>query len=191
MENHKSVNSEMPEPIQPQPSGAGLISGFIGTAKAVILSPRVFFPAMPIEGGLLGPYVFFLLCTFLYLVVSVVLNVGSARSLDPRFFLMILVALAMPFLSALLLYTFLAKLWRTGASYEATFRVVCYASAVNLVSWIPILGIFFQFYEIYLSTLGLSIVHRTTMGRALLAVVATALTLFLAVFMSVQSFFIP
>ena len=67
--------------------------------------------------------------------------------------------------------------------------MICYSSAVNLFAWIPIVGILLQFYEIYLSALGLSVVHRTTVARALLAVIAAALTIFLAVLLSVQAVF--
>jgi hypothetical protein len=72
---------------------------------------------------------------------------------------------------------------RTSGSFEATFRVVCYASAVNLFAWIPAVFIIllFQFYEIYLSALGLSIVHRTSLGQAVMVVVGTLLTVSLVV----------
>ena len=100
--------------------------------------------------------------------------------------LLIVLALGMPFVSAAILYFFLKSMRGTGGSYEATFRVVCYSSAVNLFAWIPIVGILFQLYEIYLSALGLSVVHRTTVGRALLAVIAAALTIFLVAFLAVR-----
>ena len=185
MEDHIQDTSNA-ESTQPGPSGAGLVRGFLGTAKAVLLSPRVFFPQMPVEGGLTGPYVFFLLCTSLFLVVSLALNLGAGKGFDPKILLIILVALVMPFVSAALLNLFLTKLLGATGSYEASFRVVCYASAVNLVTWIPIIGILGQIYEIYLSALGLSIVYRTGMGRALLAVVCTAFTIFLAVTLVAQ-----
>ena len=35
------------DPVQPKSSSAALISGFLGTAKAVLLNPRAFFASMP------------------------------------------------------------------------------------------------------------------------------------------------
>jgi hypothetical protein len=191
MENNTSFDFDMPEPLEPRPSGAGLVSGFLGTAKTVLLRPRVFFEAMPVEGGLLGPYFFFVLCTLLFLLVTIVLNVRAGATLDPQFFLAILLAFAMPFVSAALLHFFLNKLLQTKGTFEATFRVVCYASAVYLLAWIPILGFLLQFYEIYLSILGLSVVHRTTMGKALLAVIGVALVILFAVFLGMQAVITP
>ena len=80
---------------------------------------------------------------------------------------------------------------RTGGSYEATFRVICYASAVNLFAWIPIVLIILllQFYEIYLSALGLSVVHRTGFGQALLVVIGALLTVSLIITFVARLFF--
>jgi hypothetical protein len=188
MEEQPLIDSTVPEPLGPQPSGIGLVRGFLGTAKTVLLNPRTFFQAMPVDGGLLGPYFFFLLCTVLFFLVSLAMVWAAQGSLDMRLFPGLLLALGMPFVTATLLHVFLAKLFGTGGSYEASFRVVCYASAVNLVAWIPIVGLISPFYEIYLSTLGLSLVHRTTMGRALSSVICTALTILLVVIMAGQTF---
>jgi hypothetical protein len=179
MEDGKPFNSGMPEPVQPEPSGAGLFRGFLGTAKAVLLSPRRFFPSMPLAGGLLGPYVFFLFCTGFSFLVSLGLTVAVSGTVSPWVLLVMFAALWMPFVSAAILHLLFTKILRTGGTYEATFRVVCYASAVNLFAWIPVLPLIllFQFYEIYLSALGLSFVHRTRFGQALLVVIGTLLTI--------------
>lgn len=191
MEDGASYNSGMPEPVQPEPSGAGLIKGFLGTAKAVLLSPRRFFPSMPLEGGLLGPYVFFLFCTGFSFLVSLGLTVAMSGSISPWILLVMFAALWMPFFSAAILNLLFTKLLRTGGTYEATFRVVCYASAVNLFAWIPVLPLIllFQFYEIYLSALGLSFVHRTGLGQALLVVIGTLLTVSVTIMFMARVFF--
>lgn len=183
MEDHGSFNSGAPEPVQPEPSGAGLIIGFLGTAKAVLLSPRRFFPSMPVEGGLLGPYVFFLFCTMFAFLVSIGLTVAASGTFSPWIILVMLAALTMPFVSAAILNLLFTKLLRTSGTFEATFRVVCYASAVNLFAWIPaaVVILLSQFYEIFLSALGLSVVHRTSIGQALLVVVGTLLTVSFAI----------
>ena len=191
MEDGASYNSGMPEPVQPGPSGFGLLRGFLGTAKAVLLGPRKFFPSMPVEGGLLGPYIFFLFCTGFSFLVSLGLTVAMSGSVSPWILLVIFAALCMPFFSAAILNFLFTKLLRTGGTYEATFRVVCYASAVNLFAWIPdiLVILLFQFYEIYLSALGLSVVHRTSLGQSLLVVIGTLLTVSVAIMSVARIFF--
>jgi len=191
MEDGASFNSDMPEPVQPGPSGFGLLRGFLGTARAVLLSPRKFFPSMPVEGGLLGPYIFFLLCTTFSFLVSLVLTLVTGGEFSPWTILVMLAALCMPFFSAAILNLLFTKLLRTGGTYEVTFRVVCYASAVNLFAWIPdiLVILLFQFYEIYLSALGLSVVHRTSLGQSLLVVIGTLLTVSVAIMSVARIFF--
>jgi hypothetical protein len=191
MDDNASFNSGFPEPLQPEPSGAGLIKGFLGTARAVLFSPRMFFPGMPVEGGLLGPYVFFLLCTMFSFLVSVALTLAKSKSLSPWTFLVMIAALWMPFVSAAILDLLFTRLLGKSGSYQATFRVVCYASAVNLFAWIPDLFVIlaFQFYEIYLSALGLSVVHRTSFGQALLVVIGMLLTVSVTITMVAKALF--
>jgi len=69
--------------------------------------------------------------------------------------------------------------------------VVCYASAVNLFAWFPVFFVIllFQFYEIYLSALGLSIVHRVSVGQALLVVIGGLLAISVIVTLAARLFF--
>lgn len=191
MENHVSLDTDLPEPVQPEPSGGGLLIGFLTTAKAVLLRPRRFFPSMPVEGGLLGPYVFFLFCTIFSFVVSICLTLATSGNISPWILLVMFAAIWMPFVSAGVLNFLLTKLLRTGGTYEATFRVVCYASAVNLFAWIPVFFVIllFQCYEIYLSALGLSIVHRTSVAQALLVVIGALLTISVIITLAARVFF--
>jgi hypothetical protein len=61
----------------------------------------------------------------------------------------------------------------TGAGaggYGATFRVVCYASAPQLLGFHWCLFILASFYQVALLILGLAAVHKTTTGKAAAAV---------------------
>ena len=58
-----------------------------------------------------------------------------------------------------------------NSGFRATFRVLAYAAVVNLVSWIPILGLLVGLYGLYLQIVGLREVHETTTGRAVLVLV--------------------
>jgi hypothetical protein len=51
--------------------------------------------------------------------------------------------------------------------FEATLRVVAYISAVDLLSWIPVVGLLASLYGLYLAFVGIREMHGTTTGRAL------------------------
>ena len=191
MENDGSFDPGLPDPVQPEPSARGLLKGFLETAKAILLSPRKFFPRMPVEGGLVGPYVFFLFCSTFSFVISICLTLAMAGGISLWVLLVMFGAIWMPFVSAAVLNFLFTKLLRSSGTYEATFRVICYASAVNLFAWIPafLVILLFQCYEIYLSALGLSIVHKTSIGQAMLVVIGALLTISVIISLLAQVFF--
>jgi hypothetical protein len=64
-------------------------------------------------------------------------------------------------------HLFVLLLVRPGnAGFEATFRVVCYVAAIQLISWIPIVNIVAAIYGVVLSVFGIREVHATSTGRA-------------------------
>jgi hypothetical protein len=74
----------------------------------------------------------------------------------------------------------------SNAGFEATFRVVAYASVTQLVSWlavIPILGVLISLivglYGLFLGVVGIREVHSTTTGTAALVVLIPAIVVFL------------
>ena len=179
MSDQGSSDPRNSQPIRPGRTGAHLFGGFLETAKGVLSRPKIFFPTMAVEGGFAAPHLFFLLCTAVFVLASIAMNLVGSEELDPRLLILVFLAPLLPFVDAALLYLIAARLMGGGGSYQATFRVVCYASAVNLFTWVPLVGLLAQFYEIYLAALGLSVVHRIGIGRAFVAVGCTA-TAFLA-----------
>ncbi|MDQ4063773.1 MAG: YIP1 family protein [Actinomycetota bacterium] len=66
-----------------------------------------------------------------------------------------------------------------NAGFEATFRVVCYVAAIQLVSWIPIVNLVAGIYAIVLSIFGIREAHGTTMGKAVaIVLIPVAVILF-------------
>ncbi|MEI6128371.1 MAG: YIP1 family protein, partial [Pseudomonadota bacterium] len=53
-----------------------------------------------------------------------------------------------------------SKIFGSKALYDATFRIIAYAGATNLVSWIPVLGQIASFYGLYLMFIGLQEIHQ-------------------------------
>ena len=56
------------------------------------------------------------------------------------------------------------------AGFEGTFRVVAYSYFTQLVAVVPFIGIFAVVWQVILTVLGLSRIHRTSQGKALAAV---------------------
>jgi hypothetical protein len=66
-----------------------------------------------------------------------------------------------------------------NAGFRATYRVMAYSSAPNLIAWVPAVGLVVgTVWSVVLATHGLRVMHHTTRRRALLVVV---LSLFLGV----------
>jgi hypothetical protein len=92
---------------------------------------------------------------------------------------MIVVILAVPVLAPLLVLLGLyisAAIYQivvwifvrlTDTGFEATLRVISYTSAVELLNWIPVVGLLASFYGLYLAFVGIREMHETTTGRAL------------------------
>ncbi len=69
---------------------------------------------------------------------------------------------------------------RRNGGLEATFRVLSYALAVQIVSWLPLVNLLAGVYALYLCAFGFREVHSTTYGRAT-AIVALPILLFILV----------
>ena len=145
-----------------------LFSSFYQTSKAIILSPKVFFQEMRRDGGFLNPFLYMLYC-----IVFHVLVFGLLQK-DPMFMLRTLIlGLIFPMITAAILFLIITKLFKASGSYETVFRVNAYASVVNLLSWLPLIGLLFEFYRIYLIVVGLSFAFSIKMTRAFLAILMT------------------
>ncbi len=92
------------------------------------------------------------------------------------------------FIGAAITHLLVALLVRPqNAGFEATFRVGAYIQALQLISWIPIIGwLVALVWAIVLYILGLREVHSTTTGRAaLIALIPIAVILILVLLLGV------
>ena len=145
-----------------------LFSSFYQTSKAILLSGRRFFQGMRRDGGFLNPFLFLLYC-----IVFHVLVFGLLQK-NPLFMLRTLVlGLMFPLITSGILFFFITGVFKAPGSYETVFRVNAYASAVNLVTWLPLIGWLFEFYRVYLIVIGLSYAFSIKMTRAFLAILLT------------------
>ena len=176
-----------------------LIPSFVQTVREVLFNPVNFFRSIRREGDFLNPLIFAIICALITGVIGGILRLiftlvrgggfgGALGSLIANIiFIPIGTAIGL-FIGAAIYHLIVLLIVRPShAGYEATFRAVAYASAVQAVAWlgfIPILGILVLIavgiYNVVLSVIGIREMHATTTGRAL-AVVLIPVIIFLII----------
>jgi hypothetical protein len=91
------------------------------------------------------------------------------------------------FIGAAIFYIIYKVLGGSG-SYEGTVRFLSYASAVMVVSWIPLIGLVFGFYQLYLYIVGGMIVHNVSMAKSAIAVLLPTFLVILLVMVAAVFF---
>ena len=167
-------------------------TSLLWTTRVVLFSPQRFFDELPPDGPLGAPVLYFLICSAITAVISVVASltflavpVGIAvatSSLDAGLLIRVLTIFVLAslvvlpalfiagfFASVLVLHAFVRLIaGRDQRGLPATLRVSCYAvGAPVAVAWIPLAGILAVFYCFYLHTVGLKRVHRISTARSL------------------------
>jgi len=161
------------------------VGSFISTVRSVLLNPVGFFRGIARQGDFVNPLVFALICAVINGILGGIIGFlislafvgdqgvgGVFGGLISNIILTPIYAAIVLLIGAGIYYLLVLLLVRPrNAGFEATFRVVSYASASWLISWIPLIGwIVGPIYGIVLSIFGLREVHSTTTGRAALVV---------------------
>lgn len=153
------------------------INSFIGVAKTVLTKPKDFYQNMPTTGGFSPSVSFLAVCLGVSGILASIITGGN-----PIVFLkFLIVGLVFSFIGAGMLHFIAQKLFFGQGEYEGTYRVVAYAGAVDLLIWIPFVGILAALYGLYLQVVGLEKVHEITIGQALVTVLIT-LAIYLILF---------
>ena len=173
----------------------GLVTAFFRTMKEVLFAPTEFFRKMPVSSGVGPPLFYGVILGFVGALISVLLQyalfgsmgnfpggegmegMGGGMQLFQTTFI-IIYAIFLPLLIAIGLFImsgiFHLCLLIVGAGkrgFEATFRVVAYTSSTQVFAIVPVIGAFIMtIYNLVLWTIGFRESHRTTTGRALIAV---------------------
>jgi hypothetical protein len=184
------------------------VGSFLSTVRNVVLNPVGFFQGIPRQGNFVNPLVFALICAVVSGILGGIVNflIGLAFSsgnqgVTSAFLSLIGNIILTPigvaigvFIGAGIYHLLVLLLVRpSNAGFEATFRVVAYTSVIQLVSWIPLVGIIAGLYGVVLSVFGIREVHNTTTGRALAVVlipIAVVVLLVLLVFGAALLFYI-
>jgi hypothetical protein len=186
-------------------------ASLLSTTRDVLLSPRRFFDALPPDGPLWPPVLYFLICyvstTLISLVATASLfavpavfvaaaNPSEARAANSGLLVLLIVFVLLSlaffvvvavlfFASVPLQHAFVFLIaGRDQRGLRATLRLSCYAvGAPVAVGWIPIVGFLAALYCFYIYTTALKRVHGISTRRTLGAIlIPLVLSLVLAAF---------
>ncbi|MBW1996748.1 MAG: YIP1 family protein [Deltaproteobacteria bacterium] len=162
----------------------GVVTAFLRTMKEVLFSPTLFFQKMPVSKGIQNPLFYGVIIGFLgglftllwQYTFSGLLGKGGINLFFTSYiliyalFLPILIAIGL-FVASGILHVSLMLVGGSKRGFEATFRVLAYTNSTQVFSILPLLGGFIAgIYNIVLWIIGFRESHRTTTGRAALAV---------------------
>jgi len=159
----------------------GLSRGLIRTIARSLSSPRSFFAMLPPYSGFALPLLYALILetfggmmsTLWVLVLPPPWLTSSELTREVTIslaFMIPVLAVLGTFASAFVLHGCLVIIGRATESFQATFRVVCYSSAPELMNAIPLLGPFIALiWKLYLVFVGLREIHRATTATILAA----------------------
>jgi hypothetical protein len=174
------------------PARTSTFERFVETAKLLATRPSEAFAGMPTTGGIGPPLIYAIVVGWVGIGIAVVWNTlfqgmwipfmggGEEAAVAAGFTAawavgMILLApifvVIGVFIGAAILHLMLMIVGGANSGFEATVRVVCYAQTAQLAGIIPFCGgLISMVWAIILYVIGLSTAHRTTQGKAILAV---------------------
>jgi hypothetical protein len=192
----------------PPPRTSGVVTGaefnyqdpvqsFIGTVRRVVLQPVDFYRGILRQGDFINPLIFAIICYAISAILGGLIalafgNRGFGGFIGNIILAPIGAAIGLFIGAGILHLLVMVIVGSRNSGYEATFRVGAYSSVVNLLSWIPLIGLIASLYGIYLGIVGIREVHTTTTGKAALVVLIPAAVVLLLVFLVIgaAAFFI-
>ena len=190
--------AEPPPPPPPPPGpavipweqpGIDIFTAFFGTVRLLLSSPRQAFERVPLARNIARPFAFGIIVsllavwgdTFWQLVLGdwwknfvptdqEKFDFSSGTQVFVGLFAPLWVPVLI-LLSVALQHLFLFVVGGARSGFSATLRATCYAWAPHMFALIPVCGQFVGvIWGLVLNIIGLSVLHRITLGRAALAV---------------------
>ena len=165
---------------------------FVETAKLLATRPSEAFAGMPTSGGIGSPLIYAIVVGWIGIGIAVIWNTlfqgmwipfmggGEEAAIAAGFTAAWAVGMVIAaplfvvlgvFIGAAILHLMLMIVGGANHGFEATVRVVCYAQTAQLAGIIPFCGsLVSMVWAIILYVFGLATAHRTTQGKAVLAV---------------------
>ena len=164
---------EIPDNTQQEPSCASsefeptrFFDSFLSVVSALVMRPRRFFQGLPRSADISRSLVFLVVCVFLSALLMANVKSGGFSLFALLFFSNVVSA----FVGGFILHRVVRRAFGVAAPFACTFRVIAYASLMDIVSWVPGIGILAYVYGLYLTFLGLQEVHRLNPRQAATAV---------------------
>ena len=176
------------------PAALGGFERFVETIKVLATNPKAAFEGMPRSAGIGRPLLYAVIVGSLGWAIGIVWNLlfqgmwmpfmgaGDMESAGAMFGFSLATSLGMMvlaplfivigvFIGAAIFHLMLMLVGGANEGFEATVRVVCYSSTAQLANIIPMCGgLVALIWAIVLYVIGLSTAHRTTQGKAILAI---------------------
>ncbi len=153
----------------------GFIKAFVQTIYQVAFRPGAFFSGLKIGASFTDPFLFYFLSSLLSFVIALPLSLALPGQPEPTPMMMglmivnFLISVFIIFVSAGVLHL-IVKMFGGQAGYLGTFSVVAYASAISILSAIPILGVIITFvWGAVICVVGLKQIHQLNTARAVLS----------------------
>ena len=195
MENAPPPAPESVPVIPWEDPGRSFFDALFETVKLFATSPGEAYRRMPVTGGIGRPLFYAIAVGWVSIAVAVFWNVllqgmwlpfmesvedlagmGALYGLTIGWGLMMVVLAPLfviigVFIAAAILHLMLLIVGGASNGFEATVRVVCYTQTAQLAGIIPFCGgIIALIWTVVLYVMGFSVAHRTTQGKALVAV---------------------
>ncbi len=194
--DHQPPETFDPTPTIPwEDRSISVFDALLRTIKLLAASPGDAFRRMPVVGGMGRPLLYAILIGWVSIAAAVFWNVllqgmwlpfmestqdlagvGAAYGLTVGWGILMVVLAPLfviigIFIAAAVLHLMLMILGAAEGGFEATVRVVCYTQTAQLAGIIPFCGgIIALIWTVVLYVIGFSTAHRTSQGRALVAV---------------------
>ena len=189
----------MPPGAQAQPlpweqPGYPVLEGLYETAKLVLTSPSQAFARMSLTGTLGKPLTYAIVFGWLGIIANQVYNIALRSAMrgflstlpgfNPKMmfglpvFASVGLMIVAPvfiligiFIWSAILHLFLMLVGGANTGFSSTVRVICYAGSVQVLQVVPFCGgMIAGLWAMVLYIIGIAIAHRTTQGKAALAV---------------------
>ena len=220
-QTQRTIGTPLEEPTGSTPweemANLGFFTALFRTIKEVLFAPTEFFRKMPVSKGLAPPLFYGVISGFVGALIAMLLqfalfgSMGSfpggegpegmgggvqlfqtAFSIVYAIFLPIFIVIGL-FITSGIFHLCLMIVGAGKRGFEATFRVVAYTNgSTSVFALVPILGgIIITFYNLVLWIIGFRESHRTTTGRAVIAVLLPMIVMMLFIGLLVVAIVIP
>jgi hypothetical protein len=190
----------------------GFFTAFFRTMKQVLFSPTAFFRNMSVDKGMGSPLLYGVIISFFGTTIGLLEQfalsgfMGSSSHVEGvggvnffqtaflliyAFFLPIIIAIGL-FIGSAIFHICLLIVGAGKRGFEATFRVLSYASSSQAFALVPFVGGFIiVIYNLVLWTIGFRESHHTTTGRAFIAVLLPVIIISLLIGLLVFAIILP